>query len=189
MTNSQMLSAKAIDSKIVGIATSTKNMRKNVQEALVHGVARCLDDGQVGRLTRLIAAMGAGTNVAAAKAWLREYGFVYYNEATESKPAEVKINKKARKACTFASGEEMLEYLMEHAVPWYEMKKPTSVKALKPIDAVIKLAERLDAAVDDDTKEIDLTGVNAGAIEDALLALKAALLRVKGMGQEIKAAA
>ena len=133
-----MLTIKQLNPKIAGIRKSTKAMRANIQEVLIHAAANAFQSGDVTAFTKLIDAT-RGADQKAIMHWVRDYGFATY----KSDAGAYNVNKTMRKSADFADGDAVVAYL-ETQPTWYELA--ASVKQIaKELDVNKRLESLLKA--------------------------------------------
>ena len=133
-----MFTQKQLVPKIAGVRKSTKAMRANIQEILVHAAGIAYQHGNVTSFTTLIDAT-RGADQKAIMKWVREFGFAVYNTDKSC----YNVNKAMRKSADFVDGEAVVEYL-ETQPTWYEMQASTKDIA-KELDVTKRLQSLLKA--------------------------------------------
>jgi len=133
-----MLTTKQLNPKIAGVRKSTKAMRANIQEILVHAAGNAFQDGDVTAFDKLIDAT-RGADQKAIMKWVREFGFAVYNTDKN----RYNVNKSMRKSADFVDGEAVVEYLGTQAT-WYELQSTVSQNA-KELDVTKRLQSLLKA--------------------------------------------
>ena len=133
-----MLTVKQLNPKIAGVRKSTKAMRANIQEILVHAAGNAFQDGDVTAFDKLIDAT-RGADQKAIMKWVREFGFAVYN----TDKSRYNVNKSMRKSADFVDGEAVVEYLGTQAT-WYELQSTVSQNA-KELDVTKRLQSLLKA--------------------------------------------
>jgi hypothetical protein len=133
-----MLTVKQLNTKIAGVRKSTKAMRANIQEILVHAAGNAFQSGDVTAFDKLIDAT-RGADQKAIMKWVREFGFAVYNTDKNC----YNVNKSMRKSADFVDGEAVVEYLGTQAT-WYELQSTVSQNA-KELDVTKRLQSLLKA--------------------------------------------
>mgnify|MGYP000011518295 FL=1 len=133
-----MLTIKQLNPKIAGVRKSTKAMRANIQEILVHAAGNAFQSGDVTAFDKLIDAT-RGADQKAIMKWVREFGFAVYNTDKNC----YNVNKSMRKSADFVDGEAVVEYLGTQ-VTWYELQSTVSQNA-KELDVTKRLEALLKA--------------------------------------------
>jgi len=138
-----MLTIKQLNPKIAGIRKSTKAMRANIQEVLIHAAANAFQSGDVTAFTKLFDATRGADQKAIAK-WAQTYGFAILKE-----DGVFNVNKSMRKTADFADGDAVVAYL-ETQPTWYELT--ASAKSIaKELDVNKRLESLLKAARESNT--------------------------------------
>ena len=119
-----MLTMKQLAPKIAGVRKSTKAIRANIQEIVVHAAANAYHSGDVTAFTKLIDAT-RGADQKAIMAWVRDYGFATY----KSEAGAYSLNKTMRKNADFADGDAVVAYLTNKVPAWYELQATTETIA------------------------------------------------------------
>jgi hypothetical protein len=140
-----MLTLKQLTPKIAGVRKSTKAMRANIQEIVIHAAANAYVSGDVTAFTKLIDAT-RGVDQKAIMLWIREFGFATYNTDLGA----YKLNKTMRKNADFADGDAVVDYLTDEAPAWYDFQ-PTKKDTAKELDVTKRLENLLKAARQSDT--------------------------------------
>jgi len=139
-----MLTIKQLNPKIAGVRKSTKAMRANIQEILVHAAGNAFQSGDVTAFTKLIDAT-RGADQKAIMRWVRDYGFATY----KSDAGVYNVNKTMRKSADFADGDAVVAYL-ETQPTWYELA--AGVKQIaKELDVNKRLESLLKATRESNT--------------------------------------
>ena len=134
-----MFTQKQLVPKIAGVRKSTKAMRANIQEILVHAAGIAYQHGNVTSFTTLIDAT-RGADQKAIMKWIREFGFATFN----TEKGAYNLNKTMQqKHADFVDGEAVVEYL-ETQPTWYEMQASTKDTA-KELDVTKRLQSLLKA--------------------------------------------
>ena len=147
-----MLDNKAINKKIGSIKKSTTTVRANVQEVLCNVAGHAYEHGDITAFDRLLA-VSTGLSKSRIVRWVHEYGFARYNEKTGT----FKVNKKMLKETMFGngantdgSGNEVVKYLVDESVNWYEMTagEASTDKPLDITQSLVALRKRIDKATE-----------------------------------------
>ena len=147
-----MLDTKAINRKIGGIKKSTTTIRANVQEVLCNVAGHAYEFGDVTGFDKLLA-VSTGLSKSRIIRWVHEYGFARYNEQTGT----FKTNKKMLKETMFGngsytdgSGTEVVKYLVDESVNWYDMTagEASTDKPLDITQSLVALRKRIDKATE-----------------------------------------
>jgi hypothetical protein len=133
-----MLTVKQLNPKIAGVRKSTKAMRANIQEILVHAAGNAFQSGDVTAFDKLIDAT-RGADQKAIMKWVREFGFAVYNTDKNC----YNVNMSMRKSADFVDGEAVVEYLGTQAT-WYELQSTVSQNA-NELDVTKRLQSLLKA--------------------------------------------
>ena len=162
-----MLTIKQLNPKIAGIRKTTKAMRANIQEVLIHAAANAFQSGDVTAFTKLFDATRGADQKAIAK-WAQTYGF-----AILKADGVFNVNKSMRKTADFADGDAVVAYL-ETQPTWYELAASANQIA-KELDAVARIKSLTSQITKDGTvvKHVDFAAYRA-AIADLDAAIKAA---------------
>ena len=162
-----MLTIKQLNPKIAGIRKSTKAMRANIQEVLIHAAANAFQSGDVTAFTKLFDATRGADQKAIAK-WAQTYGF-----AILKADGVFNVNKSMRKTADFADGDAVVAYL-ETQPTWYELAA-SAKQIAKELDAVARIKSLTSQITKDGTvvKHVDFAAYRA-AIADLDAAIKAA---------------
>ena len=162
-----MLTIKQLNPKIAGIRKTTKAMRANIQEVLIHAAANAFQSGDVTAFTKLFDATRGADQKAIAK-WAQTYGY-----AILKADGVFNVNKSMRKTADFADGDAVVAYL-ETQPTWYELAASANQIA-KELDAVARIKSLTSQITKDGTvvKHVDFAAYRA-AIADLDAAIKAA---------------
>jgi hypothetical protein len=128
-----MLTIKQLNPKIAGIRKSTKAMRANIQEVLIHAAANAYVSGDVTAFTKLFDATRGADQKAIAK-WAQTYGF-----AILKAEGVFNVNKSMRRTADFADGDAVVAYL-ETQPAWFELSA-----SAKDITKELDVNKRLEA--------------------------------------------
>ena len=119
-----MFTQKQLVPKIAGVRKSTKAMRANIQEILVHAAGIAYQHGNVTSFTNLINST-RGADQKAIMSWIRDNGFAIYKVET----GVYNLNKTMQKREDFADGDAVVEYLTNEVPAWYELQATTETIA------------------------------------------------------------
>lgn len=139
-----MLTQKQLAPKIAGVRRTTKAMRANIQEILVHAAGIAYQHGNVTSFTKLIEAT-RGADQKAIMRWIRDNGFATFN----TDKGVYNLNKTMQKREDFADGDAVVAYL-ETQPTWYELQASTKAIA-KELDVTKRLESLLKAARESNT--------------------------------------
>lgn len=156
-----MLTLKQLTPKIAGVRKSTKAMRANIQEIVIHAAANAYVSGDVTAFTKLIDAT-RGVDQKAIMLWVREFGFATYNTDLGA----YKLNKTMRKTNDFADGDAVVDYLTNEAPAWYEFQ-PSKNDTGKEVNA----NKRLESLFKDMQKSDNVIKVDFKAAQDTIDAI------------------
>ena len=119
-----MFTQKQLVPKIAGVRKSTKAIRANIQEILVHAAGIAYQHGNVSSFTNLINST-RGADQKAIMSWIRDNGFAIYKVET----GVYNLNKTMQKREDFADGDAVVEYLTNEVPAWYELQATTETIA------------------------------------------------------------
>jgi len=119
-----MFTQKQLVPKIDGVRKSTKAIRANIQEILVHAAGIAYQHGNVTSFTNLINST-RGADQKAIMSWIRDNGFAIYKVET----GVYNLNKTMQKREDFADGDAVVEYLTNEVPAWYELQATTETIA------------------------------------------------------------
>jgi hypothetical protein len=156
-----MLTLKQLTPKIAGVRKSTKAMRANIQEIVIHAAANAYVSGDVTAFTKLIDAT-RGVDQKAIMLWIREFGFATYNTDLGA----YKLNKTMRKNADFADGDAVVDYLTNEAPDWYDFQ-PSKNDTGKEVNA----NKRLESLFKDMQKSDNVIKVDFKAAQDTIDAI------------------
>ena len=119
-----MFTQKQLVPKIAGVRKSTKAIRANIQEILVHAAGIAYQHGNVTSFTNLINST-RGADQKAIMSWIRDNGFAIYKVET----GVYNLNKTMQKREDFADGDAVVAYLTNEVPAWYELQATTETIA------------------------------------------------------------
>ena len=119
-----MFTQKQLVPKIAGVRKSTKAMRANIQEILVHAAGIAYQHGNVTSFTNLINST-RGADQKAIMSWIRDNGFAIYKVET----GVYNLNKTMQKREDFVDGDAVVAYLTNEVPAWYELQATTETIA------------------------------------------------------------
>jgi hypothetical protein len=167
MEGKHMLDQKSLGAKIGAVRRSTASLRVNIQEILCNAAGHAYESGDVTFFDRLLDAT-AGVNQKLISAWAVKYGF-----ARLDAKGNFKLNKKAKGEADFADGAAVVEYLTDHADPWY-VGAPSRKQIAQELDVakrIENLAKAIEKAANED-KPVSVVGASMtlamGKLRDAL---------------------
>lgn len=134
-----MFTQKQLVPKIAGVRKSTKAMRANIQEILVHAAGIAYEHGNVTSFTKLIEST-RGADQKAIMRWIRDNGFATFN----TDKGVYNLNKTMQKCADFADGDAVVAYLTNDVPAWYELQATTKAIA-KELDVTKRLESLLKA--------------------------------------------
>jgi hypothetical protein len=127
--------------QIRSIRNNTKNLRTQVQEALISCAYHAVKDGQITPFNQLLDAVGNGTRVKGLTLWAETYGFVRVKEG------RFVLNKSARDKTAVLNEDDFapFEKAMREDVQWYDMVPKEAVKsAFDPSTYLTHVLEKLE---------------------------------------------
>jgi len=168
-----MLTSKQLNDMIVSFGKSTAAMREDMQTILINAAAHAYQHGDVTFYDRLFA-NSSGVNRKLATKWVHDFGF-----ATIDKDGNFKLNKTERKKADFKNGLECYEWLQLNARYWYEKEESMAdvAKALDVAARINAIAASVGKVASGDHKTYNEVTVDPAAINRAMAALKAALIK------------
>tara|TARA_R110000764_G_scaffold237118_1_gene332986 strand:+ start:413 stop:928 length:516 start_codon:yes stop_codon:yes gene_type:complete len=119
-----MFTQKQLVPKIAGVRKSTKAIRANIQEILVHAAGIAYQHGNVTSFTNLINST-RGADQKAIMSWIRDNGFAIYKVET----GVYNLNKTMQKREDFVDGDAVVAYLTNEVPAWYELQATTETIA------------------------------------------------------------
>jgi|TARA_R110000737_G_C14379891_1_gene450334 hypothetical protein len=119
-----MFTQKQLVPKIAGVRKSTKAIRANIQEILVHAAGIAYQHGNVSSFTNLINST-RGADQKAIMSWIRDNGFAIYKVET----GVYNLNKTMQKREDFVDGDAVVAYLTNEVPAWYELQATTETIA------------------------------------------------------------
>ena len=119
-----MFTQKQLVPKIDGVRKSTKAIRANIQEILVHAAGIAYQHGNVTSFTNLINST-RGADQKAIMSWIRDNGFAIYKVET----GVYNLNKTMQKREDFVDGDAVVAYLTNEVPAWYELQATTETIA------------------------------------------------------------
>ena len=119
-----MFTQKQLVPKIDGVRKSTKAIRANIQEILVHAAGIAYQHGNVSSFTNLINST-RGADQKAIMSWIRDNGFAIYKVET----GVYNLNKTMQKREDFVDGDAVVAYLTNKVPAWYELQATTETIA------------------------------------------------------------
>jgi hypothetical protein len=119
-----MFTQKQLVPKIDGVRKSTKAIRANIQEILVHAAGIAYQHGNVSSFTNLINST-RGADQKAIMSWIRDNGFAIYKVET----GVYNLNKTMQKREDFVDGDAVVAYLTNEVPAWYELQATTETIA------------------------------------------------------------
>ena len=135
-----MLTQKQLVPKIAGVRKSTKAMRANIQEILVHAAGIAYQHGNVTSFTKLIDST-RGADQKAIMRWIRDNGFATFN----TDKGVYNLNRTMQQEhADFADGDAVVAYLTNDVPAWYELQATTKAIA-KELDVTKRLESLLKA--------------------------------------------
>lgn len=168
-----MLTSKQLNDMIVSFGKSTAAMREDMQTILINAAAHAYQHGDVTFYDRLFD-NASGVNRKLATQWVHDFGF-----GSLGKDGKFKLNKDARGKADFKDGLECYNWLQLNARPWYA-KEESMTEVAKALDVAARInaiAASVGKVASGDHKTYNEVTVDPAAINRAMAALKAALIK------------